>query len=128
LLAFFVKMFAVYFVFIWIRGTLPRFRVDQILNLNWKGLVPVSLLLVLAVALADKLIPVDTPEVVRMLIILGLNVLIGWGALEILRRRGREMRIEAGDYPGPGAAATDPAHATPGDDHGVVVPEAMPAH
>jgi NADH-quinone oxidoreductase subunit H len=128
LLAFFVKMFAVYFVFIWVRGTLPRFRVDQILNLNWKGLVPVSLLLVLAVALADKLIPVGTPEVVRMLIILGLNVLIGWGALEVLRRRGREMRIEAGDYPGPGGAVTEPAHTTPGDDHGVVVPEAMPAH
>jgi NADH-quinone oxidoreductase subunit H len=125
LLAFFVKTFLIYFVFIWIRGTLPRYRVDQILDLNWKGLVPVSLVLVLVVAVADKLIPVGTPEIVRMLIILGLNVLIGWVTLEILRRRGRQMRIEAGGFPGPGSpVAAD--HPEAGD--GVVVPEPAPAH
>ncbi len=122
LLAFFAKTFVVYFVFIWVRGTLPRLRVDQILGFNWKGMVPVSLVLVLVVAVADKLIPVGTPETLRMLIMLGLNVLIGWAAIEILRRRARKMRIDAGDLPGSGAAVADGDH----DDHVVVEP--IPAH
>lgn len=144
LLTFFAKTFLVYFVFIWVRGTLPRFRVDQILALNWKGLVPISLVLVLAVAMADKLIPDGTPQVIRMLIHLGLNVLIAWGALEILRRSARRMRIEAGSMPGPGTPVADshghePEMAqTPGvalshsmtldhDDRGPA-PEPAPAH
>ncbi|MEZ4515493.1 MAG: NADH-quinone oxidoreductase subunit NuoH [Chloroflexota bacterium] len=128
LVAFFAKMFVVYFVFMWVRGTLPRLRVDQILGFNWKGLVPVSLVLVLAVALADKLIPSGTPEVLRMLIMLGLNVLIAWAALEILRRRGREIRDESDDVPGHGLPVVEGhGHEAGHDDHGVT-PEPMPAH
>lgn len=129
LLAFFVKLFVVYFVFIWVRGTLPRLRVDQILGFNWKGLVPVSLVLVLAVAVADKLIPADTSQLIRMLIHLGINVIIAWGAIEILRRRARQMRIDAGELPGPGAHGADD-HGGPVADHDdhVTVPEPVPAH
>lgn len=41
---FLVKVFVVALVMIWIRGTLPRLRYDQLMHLGWKVLVPVALL------------------------------------------------------------------------------------
>jgi NADH-quinone oxidoreductase subunit H len=47
---FFAKVIAFIFVFIWLRGTLPRLRYDQFMKFGWKGLIPVSLLWICAVA------------------------------------------------------------------------------
>ena len=40
---FLLKTFAVVFLFIWVRGTLPRMRYDQLMAFGWKRLIPVSL-------------------------------------------------------------------------------------
>ncbi len=40
---FLAKVFAVVFVFIWVRATLPRLRYDQLMGLAWKVLIPVGL-------------------------------------------------------------------------------------
>jgi NADH-quinone oxidoreductase subunit H len=55
LLYFMIKSFAVYFVVMWIRATLPRIRIDHMLSFNWKFLVPLALANLVVVAIADKL-------------------------------------------------------------------------
>jgi NADH-quinone oxidoreductase subunit H len=40
---FFAKVFIFLFIYIWMRGTLPRFRYDQLMSFGWKFLLPVSI-------------------------------------------------------------------------------------
>ncbi len=40
---FLAKVFTFLFVYIWMRGTLPRFRYDQLMSFGWKFLLPVSI-------------------------------------------------------------------------------------
>ena len=112
LVVFFVKMFAVYFVFIWIRGTLPRVRIDQMLNFNWKFLVPLSLILVLTVAVVDKLIPAGADTFYRAGIHLVSNLLIGFVTLEVLRRVARVRRQAEGESSPPAGDAHHDEHAS----------------
>lgn len=47
---FFVKVLFFLFLYIWVRGTLPRFRFDQLMDFGWKFLVPVAILNILVTA------------------------------------------------------------------------------
>nr|QYJ56157.1 NADH dehydrogenase subunit 1 [Anopheles sacharovi] len=42
-LLFFFKLTFISFIFIWVRGTLPRFRYDKLMYLAWKSFLPLSL-------------------------------------------------------------------------------------
>jgi NADH-quinone oxidoreductase subunit H len=49
--AFIFKLVAVLFFFLWVRWSLPRFRYDQLMNLGWKVMFPLSLINIIWVAL-----------------------------------------------------------------------------
>jgi NADH-quinone oxidoreductase subunit H len=52
LLWFVMKMGAILFFFIWLRGTVPRLRYDQLMHFGWKVLVPVATVWILVTATA----------------------------------------------------------------------------
>ena len=70
-----IKTSVVYFLVVLMRGTLPRLRIDQMNNINWKFLTPFSLLSVIVFALAAKIIPGDL-SVGKVLVLLVANALI----------------------------------------------------
>ena len=55
-LIFAVKISAGYFVLVWLRGTLPRFRLDQLMAFAWKYLIPISLLHVMLIAVEASIL------------------------------------------------------------------------
>ncbi len=81
----FIKAFFFYWVIMWIKYSMPRIRIDHMLNFNWKFLVPLSLITVVATALVQKLM-ISSPQWVYVLAMVLANLLIIWATLAFLRR------------------------------------------
>ncbi|CAB4576183.1 unannotated protein [freshwater metagenome] len=64
---FFGKVLAFIFIFIWLRGTLPRLRYDQFMDFGWKVLIPVALGWVFVVGAARVAISEDLISNTRIL-------------------------------------------------------------
>lgn len=85
---FMLKSFFMYWVVMWLRATLPRVRIDQMLAFNWKLLTPLMLVVLLGTAIVEKLIGgASAPVLLRLIAHLTVNGLILWGAALILRYR-----------------------------------------
>lgn len=52
---FLAKVFVFIFVYIWVRGTLPRFRYDQLMRFGWRYLLPLAIANIIATALVVAL-------------------------------------------------------------------------
>ncbi len=113
---FFIKTFAVYFVVIWMRISLPRLRIDQLLNFSWKFLTPLALVLLLTTAIVEKLwldihpglnlVPGAIPWVHAGLHFV-LNIVILWGALTLFQPSKNKARRTVAE-PRPVAVAPEP--------------------
>lgn len=90
------KVFIFIFVFIWLRGTLPRYRYDQFMKFGWKVLIPISILWILIVGLirgfADEfnLDPVPMSITAGIILAVVALYLLGWN----VKRRRRKFLAE----------------------------------
>ena len=74
---FYAKSFVVYLVISWIRLSLPRVRIDEMLNLNWKFLIPVSFINLISVAIADRvMLDLELASWVYVGVMFSVNILI----------------------------------------------------
>lgn len=91
-----------YFVSLWLRNTLPRLRMDQVMAFNWKFLVPLAIVNLLMTAFLLQVIklaglePADpynfVQNIPQTLVLLLGNVIIGAAIAAWLRNRGRRER------------------------------------
>lgn len=79
---FFTKLLALIFLFIWIRGTVPRLRMDQLMNLAWKFMLPLALINIVVVAIWHYMGPGWTRWLACSLLIIVPYVLLGRGLME----------------------------------------------
>ena len=76
LIWFFLKVLFFFFIFVWLRGTLPRLRYDQFMQFGWKVLIPVSILWILVVATLRVLSMEGASRFVIMGFAVGLVIII----------------------------------------------------
>jgi NADH-quinone oxidoreductase subunit H len=87
---FLIKVFGVYVLQQWIRGTFPRMRIDQMMYLAWKVLVPLTIGLIVVQAIVQKL---PTPVAVQYVLIFIANIGVLAIVIKVLNGYFRDEQI-----------------------------------
>lgn len=87
---FFMKLLCLIMLFIWVRGTLPRLRMDQLMNFAWKMMLPMALMNLLAVGVWHYMLPGLARYLVGWLLVAGPFMLLARGLAE-RRQTGRRI-------------------------------------
>ena len=87
---FFAKLLTLIAVFIWVRGTLPRLRMDQLINFAWKFMLPMALLNLLNAGLWHFLAPGLPRWLICSMLLVGPYVMLGRGLFQA-RHIGRRI-------------------------------------
>jgi NADH-quinone oxidoreductase subunit H len=89
---FFAKLIALIALFIWIRGTLPRMRMDQLMNFAWKFMLPMALINIVVAAIWHFMPAGWERWIVCLLLVVGPYLLLGRGLTEGRRIEKRTYR------------------------------------
>ncbi|EHY89979.1 NADH:ubiquinone oxidoreductase subunit 1 (chain H) [Saccharomonospora azurea NA-128] len=73
---FFGKMAVLLFGFVWLRGTLPRFRYDQFMKLGWKVLIPVGLVWIMVISAIRALRTDGNVSTTQILVVGGIIIAV----------------------------------------------------
>jgi NADH-quinone oxidoreductase subunit H len=93
---FFIKSMIMYFVIGWVKYSLPRIRIDQMLNFTWKFLTPLGLVLVMVMAILTKLLQ-GTPPLLQAVVFLGSNIILVLITIQFLRTYARKERMRVAE-------------------------------
>jgi NADH-quinone oxidoreductase subunit H len=97
LVYFYLKTFFFYWVIMWVRLTVPRIRIDQMMGMNWKFMVPTALVLLMLTPLLEYF--VHGMGWIRNIAHLILNLVVGAAAVLIATLKRRPDRPERQAFP-----------------------------
>jgi NADH-quinone oxidoreductase subunit H len=108
---FLVKLWLFIFVFVWLRGALPRIRYDQLMRLGWKVLIPVSIAWILLVSTVRALVNQKASRadiLIGGVLIVVVLVAIAWIWDAAAARRAKAVEAERQAAYAASQAARDP--------------------